>query len=174
MTGDMQPSSDPMSTHITLPNGATAGIDPYNLGRFVQAQRPLMESVLTELDAGEKRTDWMDVVCPQIRGTASGVAVDHYVLSGLDEAKAYLEHPLLGCRLRTVMDAMLAATQAIGGRPERPIEAALGEEDAKQLRACATLFKHADGAHGVFALVIRRHFGGDDPDTVSRLASSDG
>ena len=158
---------------IIDPNGEKVAAEAYDLGRFIRAQRPLMESVLTELDAGEKRTEWVGIVCPQLRGTALGAAEDHDGLSGLDEAKAYLAHPLLGCRLRTVMDAMLAATQAIGGRPERPIEAVLGENDAKKLRACATLFKHAEGDHGVFALVIRRLFGGDDPDTTALLTASD-
>ena len=71
------------------------------------------------------------------------------------------------------MDAMLAATDAMGDRPKRTIEQVLGEADAKRLRACATLFKHADGEDGVFELVVRRLFGGDDPGTVALLIASD-
>lgn len=176
MTGDTQQPAGtvmPAEQHIMLPNGATAGVDLYDLGRFVRAQRPVMDSVLTELDAGEKRTEWVGIVCPQLRGTALGAAEDHDGLSGLDEAKAYLGHPLLGCRLRTVMDAMLAATDAMGDRPKRTIEQILGEADANRLRACATLFKHVDGEDGVFELVVRRLFGGDDPRTVALLTASD-
>lgn len=142
--------------------------DVYDLDRFVRAQEPVIDRVFFELDAGDKQTQWMWFVCPQIRGLSCSEMADYYALGSLDEARAYLKHLVLGRRLHTVMEAMLGATEAICGRPKRTIEQVLGEADAAKLRSCATLFKRVEGDRSVFALVLDRLFGGEDPET-SRL-----
>ncbi len=74
-------------------------MDPYSLDRFVQAQEPVMAQVLAELAAGRKRTHWMWFVFPQIAGLGRSATAQRYALGSLDEARAYLAHPVLGARL---------------------------------------------------------------------------
>lgn len=143
--------------------------DTCNLERFLRAQEPLIDRVVYELDRGEKQTQWMWFVCPQIKGLDSSEMADYYALADLDEARAYLKHPVLGRRLHTVMEAMLSATEPICGRQRCTIEHVLGEVDAVKLRSCATLFKRVEDDGSVFALVLNRLFGGEDPDTLRLL-----
>ncbi|HUK89006.1 MAG TPA: DUF1810 family protein, partial [Blastocatellia bacterium] len=74
--------------------------DPYNLQRFVDAQEPVYYDVLSELGAGQKRTHWMWFIFPQIKGLGHSPMAVKYAISSLDEADAYLNHPILGRRLR--------------------------------------------------------------------------
>ena len=80
-----------MSTHTD---------DPYNLQRFVDAQEPVYDHVCAELEAGQKRTHWMWFIFPQIAGLGRSTMAMKYAISGVDEARVYLEHPILGERLR--------------------------------------------------------------------------
>jgi uncharacterized protein (DUF1810 family) len=74
--------------------------DPFDLQRFVDAQEGVMDSVLTELRAGRKRSHWMWFVFPQLRGLGRSEMAQRYAIASLDEARAYLAQPLLGARLR--------------------------------------------------------------------------
>ncbi|MCF5827333.1 DUF1810 domain-containing protein, partial [Pseudomonas syringae] len=73
--------------------------DAYNLQRFVNAQQPVFQQVLAELEAGHKRSHWMWFVFPQIQGLGHSDMAQRYAISHLGEAEAYLQHPLLGARL---------------------------------------------------------------------------
>jgi uncharacterized protein (DUF1810 family) len=84
------------------------GADPYDLQRFVAAQEPVFAAALAELRAGRKRTHWMWFVFPQLRGLGRSPIAAYYGIGSLDEARAYLAHPLLGPRLDLCTDAVLA------------------------------------------------------------------
>ena len=80
----------------------------FDLERFVKAQEPVFDSALAELRAGQKQTHWMWFVFPQLRGLGHSTMAQHYGIISRAEAAAYLAHPVLGARLRTCVDAVLA------------------------------------------------------------------
>jgi len=108
--------------------------DPHNLQRFVDAQDGVYETALAELRAGAKRSHWMWFVFPQLAGLGHSPTARFYAIRSLDEARAYLEHPLVGTRLRQCVEAILPHA----GR--RSAEAILGSIDALKLRSSLTLF----------------------------------
>jgi uncharacterized protein (DUF1810 family) len=137
--------------------------DPYDLQRFVDAQAGTHAQALAELRAGRKAGHWMWFVFPQVAGLGRSPTAQHYAVSGLDEARAHLAHPLLGPRL---VQAAQALTDLDGHDPV----AVLGPVDAVKLRSSMTLFAHADPAQPVFRAVLDRYFGGQEDDaTTSRL-----
>src|SRR5437763_2326403 len=91
--------------------------DRFDLERFVTAQAPVFETVVAELRAGRKRTHWMWFIFPQLRGLGRSPTATYYGIGSLDEARAYLAHPLLGARLDLCTDAVLG----IAGRTPREI-----------------------------------------------------
>jgi uncharacterized protein (DUF1810 family) len=113
--------------------------DPYRLERFTAAQdrNGTYARALAELRAGAKRGHWMWFIFPQIEGLGSSVLAQEYAISGLDEARAYLKHPVLGPRLRECA-ATVAATE---GKTAQEI---FGSVDAMKLRSSMTLFQAAD------------------------------
>ncbi|WP_174274972.1 DUF1810 domain-containing protein [Sphingomonas bacterium] len=108
-----------------------------SLRRFVDAQAGSYATALAELRAGAKRSHWMWYVFPQIAGLGRSETARFYAIDGLDEARAYLAHPLLGARLRESVAAML------GWKDIRGADAILGGIDALKLRSCCTLFEAA-------------------------------
>lgn len=137
--------------------------DPFNLQRFVAAQRQAYAPALAELQAGRKRSHWIWYIFPQLQGLGFSAMSQAYAISGLDEARAYLDHPVLGPRLVECVQAMLAHT----GPSAAGI---LGEMDAVKWRSCLTLFASA-GGEPVFDEALQRFFGGRaDPRTVALLA----
>jgi uncharacterized protein (DUF1810 family) len=132
--------------------------DPFDLARFVSAQAPVYESALDELRRGRKRGHWMWFVFPQLAGLGHSPTAQHYGITSLREARAYLEHPLLGGRLREV-SAVVAAL------PAGP-EAIFGSVDAMKLRSSMTLFRAAAPDEPVFQHVLDRHFSGE-PDWMT-------
>ena len=127
----------------------------YDLERFVQAQDAggTYEQALSELRRGRKASHWMWFVFPQVAGLGRSPTAQHYALSGLDEARAYLEHPVLGARLRECCSVLLELEQL-------PPEALLGGIDAIKLRSSMTLFLRAEPEEPVFADVLERYFDG--------------
>lgn len=115
--------------------------DRFDLRRFVEAQQGIHEQALMEIRAGRKRSHWMWFVFPQLQGLGHGAMAQHYGLSGLAEARAYLAHPVLGPRLRECVRALLGHAGTSAAR-------LLGEVDALKLRSCLTLFARAAGASG--------------------------
>ena len=137
--------------------------DPNDLERFVAAQDPVWDRVRAELARGRKASHWMWFVFPQLAGLGSSSTARAYALSGLDEAQAYLAHPVLGPRLREA--AELAA--AVEGRTASEV---FGYPDDLKLRSSMTLFARAASQDPVFTAVLDRYFGGDpDPRTIELL-----
>jgi uncharacterized protein (DUF1810 family) len=137
--------------------------DPYDLQRFLDAQEPVFAEVCAELRAGRKRSHWMWFIFPQLRGLGSSATAEYYAISGLEEAKAYLGHPILGpslvecCRLVTGVQGLSA--QEIFGYP-----------DYLKFRSSMTLFAHAASENQPFQAALEKYFDGKpDPLTMERL-----
>ncbi|HJQ11673.1 MAG TPA: DUF1810 domain-containing protein [Gemmatimonadaceae bacterium] len=138
--------------------------DPYDLDRFIRAQAPVYAQVLSELRAGQKRSHWMWYVFPQIEGLGGSEMSRRYSIKSAAEAKAYLDHPVLGARLRECF----AAVQNVDGRSALEI---FGSPDDLKLRSSATLFAAVSG-ESVFEDVLRKYFDGKhDEQTLRRLQS---
>jgi uncharacterized protein (DUF1810 family) len=138
--------------------------DPFDLQRFVAAQDDggTYRQALAELRAGTKRSHWMWFVFPQVAGLGRSPMAQRYAISGADEARAYLAHPVLGPRLVECARALTALGTA------DPV-AVLGPVDAQKLRSSMTLFA-AVSDEPVFREVLERYFGGTEDDaTTSRL-----
>ncbi|SDP17738.1 Uncharacterized protein, DUF1810 family [Nakamurella panacisegetis] len=138
--------------------------DQWNLGRFVTAQDAdrTYERAAAELRAGHKTSHWMWFVFPQIAGLGLSSTSRHYAISGLDEARAYLDHPVLGPRLLEA-SAIVAATT---GRSAVEI---LGGIDAQKLRSSMTLFLRAAPGEPAFGQVLDRLFDGRVDPATDRL-----
>jgi uncharacterized protein (DUF1810 family) len=139
--------------------------DPYHLQRFVDAQASCFAQVLSELAAGRKRSHWMWFIFPQIHGLGSSGMAQRFAISGLEEAREYLVHPILGPRLRECT----ALVNAVQGRSVGDI---FGYPDDLKFHSSITLFAAA-GPHDtsqVFADALAKHFGGArDQGTLDRL-----
>ena len=129
--------------------------DPYGLERFVAAQNAggTYEHALAELRRGLKTSHWMWFVFPQIAGLGQSPTSRRYAISSLDEARAYLEHPVLGPR-------MLECAGAVSATQGRSAAQILGAVDAQKLRSSMTLFLRASPAEPVFQQVLDRYFDG--------------
>jgi uncharacterized protein (DUF1810 family) len=139
--------------------------DPYRLERFVAAQEHggVYQRAVAELRRGQKVTHWMWFVFPQVTGLGSSAMAREYAISGQGEARAYLDHPVLGPRLRECA-GVVAAT---GGKRAEEI---FGSVDAVKLRSSMTLFAAAGPDEPAFAEVLARYFGGErDEATLSRI-----
>ena len=139
--------------------------DPYRLERFVQAQDAggTFQRAVAELRAGRKVTHWMWFVFPQVEGLGLSAMSQRYAISGLAEARAYLQHPVLGTRLVDCA-TVLAATD---GKSAAEI---LGAVDAMKLRSSMTLFAAAAPDQPAFSAVLTKYFGGaPDEATLARL-----
>ena len=141
--------------------------DPFSLQRFVDAQDDggTYEQALAELRAGRKRSHWMWFVFPQIAGLGHSAMAQQYALAGIDEARAYLAHPVLGPRLRDCAQALLELDVS------DPV-AVLGDIDAVKLRSSMTLFEIAAPDEPAFPGVLEKFYGGRRDDaTISRLGT---
>jgi uncharacterized protein (DUF1810 family) len=138
--------------------------DAYDLQRFVDAQKPVYERVRRELRAGSKQSHWMWFIFPQIAGLGRSPTSILYAISSLDEAKAYLAHPVLGARLNEC--AKLALD--VEGRTARQI---FGAVDEMKFRSSMTLFMQAAPDEPLFAECLRKFFRGEsDPATLEKLS----
>jgi uncharacterized protein (DUF1810 family) len=118
----------------------------YGLDRFVRAQDRVYDAVRAELGAGRKRTHWMWFVFPQLDGLGSSPTAREYAIRSLDEAVAYLAHPVLGARLRECAGLVAASG-----------------------RSSMTLFRRAAPDEPVFQTVLDRHFGGEPDEKTDNL-----
>jgi uncharacterized protein (DUF1810 family) len=142
------------------------GEDPFHLQRFVDAQEDaaIYARALAELRAGRKQGHWIWFVFPQIAGLGRSPMSQAYAIRSLEEARAYLAHPLLGPRLRESTEALLAAG------PGASAEAILGGIDAIKVRSSMTLFHRAAPGERLFADALARFYGGEaDPETDRRI-----
>ncbi|MDO3635953.1 DUF1810 domain-containing protein [Mycolicibacterium arseniciresistens] len=137
--------------------------DPFDLQRFVTAQEPVYDTVLAELRAGRKRTHWIWFVFPQLRGLGRSATADRFGIASLAEARAYLEHPVLGPRLRE-------CTRLVQRLEGRSAEDVFGFPDVLKVRSSMTLFARAAADDADFAAVLEKFYDGEDPATVELLA----
>ena len=136
----------------------------FDLDRFVSAQTGVYEGVLDELRQGRKTGHWIWFIFPQVAGLGSSSMSRHYAIGSLDEARAYLAHPVLGARLRECAGIVLETR----GRTASDI---FGSLDAMKVRSCMTLFHRAAPDEPVFAQVLERFYDGvADEATDARLA----
>ncbi len=137
-----------------------------DLERFVEAQAPHLDAVRAELRAGRKRTHWMWFVFPQLRGLGRSQLARHFGLQSAAEARAFLDHPVLGPRLRECVALVLAV-------PGLSAHEIFGSPDDMKLCSCLTLFREVDGADGEFDRALARFFDGrPDPLTLQLLADA--
>lgn len=135
-------------------NHAQGGNDPFDLRRFVQAQDADYERALSEIRSGRKRTHWMWYIFPQFDGLAFSSTSQYYAIKSLAEARAYLDHSILGPRL-------LACAEAVVGVEGRSAREIFGSPDDLKLRSCATLFARVLSPGSVFDRLLAKYYRGE-------------
>ncbi len=140
--------------------------DPFDLQRFVEAQAPAYASVCAELKEGRKASHWMWYVFPQLRGLGASATSRRFAITSLEEARAYLAHPVLGPRLTECTQLV----QAVQGRALRQI---FGSPDDLKFRSCMTLFAQASGSAEVFEAALRKYCGGERDERTLELLRSE-
>ena len=137
--------------------------DPFDLERFVNAQNPVFEQVCSELRQGCKKGHWMWFVFPQLRGLGQSSMAYNFGISSRDEAEAYLEHSILGPRLKE-------CTRLVNLVEGRSIEQIFGYPDNLKFRSSMTLFSSIASDDEIFVAALRKYFGGQaDRPTLERL-----
>ena len=137
--------------------------DPHDLARFISAQEDVYDHALAELHDGKKRNHWMWFVFPQFAGLGLSPTSQFYAIRSLEEARAYLDHHVLGPRLRDCTEAVLAIE-------ESSVTEIFGFPDDLKFRSCLTLFKRASADESPFERALDRFFDGEpDPMTASLL-----
>ncbi len=140
-----------------------ATVDPYNLARFLTGQAPIYSEVLNELRAGRKRTHWIWFIFPQIAGLGYSHRSRVYAISSVDEASAYLAHPILGPRL-------LECARLVNQVADLSITEILGDPDDLKFHSCITLFHAVAPSQPIFQEALDKYFSGQaDPATLARL-----
>ena len=140
---------------------ATQAGDPFDLDRFVSAQRETYARALDEVRRGRKRSHWIWYVFPQAAGLGHSPMAMRYAIWSKEEAQAFLDHPLLGARYRECVEAL----QALSGTDA---EAVFGPIDAMKLRSSLTLFSAVNG-EPLFAAALDRWFDGRRDDATVQL-----
>lgn len=125
----------------------------YDLNRFIQAQANSYEIALSEIKSGKKQSHWMWFIFPQMRGPGNSQMSYYYGIKSIDEAKAYLEHNILGTRLIEISGELLNLNTY------DPVEI-FGSIDAMKIRSSMTLFSFVEGAPDVFKQVLEKFFAG--------------
>jgi uncharacterized protein (DUF1810 family) len=136
--------------------------DAYDLQRFVDAQTPVYSDVCAELRDGQKRSHWMWFIFPQMKGLGSSHNAQKFAISSRSEAEAFLQHPVLGQRLRH-------CTQLVNSADAQSIDQIFGRTDTLKFRSSMTLFAHAS-PDPVFREALRKYFDNKpDQSTLDRL-----
>ena len=133
--------------------------DRYNLQRFVEAQEPIYDGVRAELQAGAKVSHWMWFIFPQLKGLGSSPVAQRFAISSLAEASAYLQHPVLGPRLRH-------CTHLVNRIDGRSIDSIFGFPDDLKFRSSMTLFAQATPDNRIFVDALDKYFAGQ-PDELT-------
>ena len=137
--------------------------DPFDLERFVEAQDRVFARAWSELSAGRKETHWMWFIFPQLAGLGQSEMSKRYGIRGMDEARAYMQHPILGERLRE-------CTRLVVALPGADVNRIFGTPDDLKFHSSMTLFACACGDCSPFHDALTKFFGGvDDPGTVKLL-----
>ncbi|AII53704.1 DUF1810 domain-containing protein [Hymenobacter sp. APR13] len=136
---------------------------PPNLQRFLDAQQRDYATALSEIRAGRKRSHWMWYIFPQVQGLGYSETARFYAIQNRQEAEAYLQHPVLGPRLREISAALLTLADTDATH-------IMGSPDDLKLRSSMTLFAALEGADPVFQRVLDKFFGGEpDKKTLQLL-----
>jgi uncharacterized protein (DUF1810 family) len=135
---------------------------PFDLERFVSAQQGVYEGALRELRQGRKTGHWIWFIFPQLAGLGRSEMSRSYGIESLAEARAYLEHPVLGPRLRECVGALLATSDLTA-------QEIFGSLDAMKVRSSMTLFHRATPEERMFAEVLERFYGGASDDVTDAL-----
>lgn len=144
---------------------ATTGGESYDLNRFVTAQADDYARALAEIRSGRKRSHWMWYIFPQLAGLGSSSMAQRYAIQSLDEARAYLAHPILGPRLVEITEAALD----IEGRPALEV---FGSPDDMKLRSSATLFALVSPPDSIFTRLLDHFFGGKRDEKTLKLVEN--
>jgi uncharacterized protein (DUF1810 family) len=128
--------------------------DPFNLLRFVEAQRPVFTQAMDELRAGHKTSHWMWFIFPQLHGLGRSATAERFAISGAAEARAYLLHDLLGPRLEESVSIILEHS-------DKSALQILGSPDDLKLHSCLTLFVSIAPDHPRFQLALDQFFAGE-------------
>ncbi len=137
--------------------------DDYNLQRFITGQEPIYHTVLAELRAGRKSSHWIWFIFPQIAGLGHSAMAQQFAITSINEAKAYLQHAILGPRLRE-------CTQLVLNVEGRSTEEIFGYLDHLKFRSCMTLFLTAATDNTLFTSVLLKYFDGQpDQKTLDLL-----
>jgi uncharacterized protein (DUF1810 family) len=137
------------------------------LERFIDAQAPIYAQALGELRASQKQSHWMWFIFPQIMGLGQSPMSRAYAIQSLDEARAYLAHPVLGMRLRECGQVLMNVRN-------KTAQDIFGSIDAMKLRSCLTLFAEADPDDVLFYNLLEKYFDGDaDEATLEILAGQE-
>ncbi|WP_085726966.1 DUF1810 domain-containing protein [Pseudomonas sp. R37(2017)] len=139
--------------------------DPFNLQRFLKAQDPVFDRVQTELNNGHKRSHWMWFIFPQFAGLGGSEMSRRFAIHSREEAQAYLEHPLLGARLRT-------CTQEVLNIRERSVAGIFGHPDDLKFHSSMTLFAQVAAADSLFQQALNQYFHGILDDWTLSLLDS--
>lgn len=131
----------------------TRALDPYDLQRFVDAQEPVFPGVLAELRKGRKVGHWIWFIFPQIKGLGRSATSQFFGISSLAEARAYLQHPVLGPRL-------IKCTELVNAVESSDAEDIFGDIDTMKFRSSMTLFTHADPGNQIFSTALGKYFAG--------------
>ncbi len=135
----------------------------FDLDRFLEAQEDDFAEARAEIAAGRKTGHWVWYIYPQLAGLGRSPRSEYFGLSGIEEAAAYLAHPVLGARLEEMFSLLLSHAPT-------PAHRILGQVDAAKVRSSATLFSRVEGAPEVFARTLDAFYDGEpDPRTLSRL-----
>jgi uncharacterized protein (DUF1810 family) len=140
--------------------------DPYNLDRFLKAQEDMYDAALDELKSGRKRSHWIWFIFPQLAGLGQSPTAQYYGIKSLDEAAAYLKHPVLGGRLHESLKVLQTLEQTNADQD-------FGELDAMKFRSSLTLFAEADGADPIVEGALQRWFGGRKDEKTLHLLRGD-
>lgn len=139
--------------------------DPYSLQRFLDAQNGVYNLVLAELRSGRKKSHWIWFVFPQIRGLGHSAMAQHYAITSLDEAEAYMAHHVLGARLRE-------CTRLVINTEGRTALQIFGHPDNLKFRSSMTLFLHATKNNRIFQDALVKYYEGKpDQATLDILQS---
>lgn len=140
--------------------------DPHNLQRFIDAQASAYERARTELLRGRKTSHWMWFIFPQIYGLARSRTAEKYAVASLEEARAYLAHPILGAHLEE-------CTRIVNEIEGRSLEEIFGYPDDLKFRSCMTLFARAAPHQVVFQEALSKYCRSEpDPLTLARLSGA--
>jgi uncharacterized protein (DUF1810 family) len=136
-----------------MPISDNRTVDPHDLNRFLLAQEGDFDIALSEITSGKKRSHWMWFIFPQFDGLGFSPTSKHFAIKNLEEAKAYLEHPILGPRLLACADAVMG----IEGRTAHEI---FGSPDDSKLKSCATLFACVSEQGSAFDRLLTKYYQG--------------